>query len=71
MVGYIDYSAPVKVESKDVLLRHIRLQENSQLLKEVEVKGHLSILHWYKECEQMKREHFICRKSNPATTNCW
>jgi hypothetical protein len=39
MVGYIDYSAPVKVESKDLLLRHIRLQENSQLLKEVEVKG--------------------------------
>ncbi len=39
MVGYVDYHQNIIMDSKNIILKTIHLQENSRLLGEVEVKG--------------------------------
>jgi len=43
-VGYLDYVLNIKMEAKDLLLKHIQMKENAHVLGEVEVKGNAAQL---------------------------
>ncbi|MDD4990778.1 MAG: outer membrane beta-barrel protein [Paludibacter sp.] len=43
-VGYIDHIQNLKMDAKDILLKHIQMQENAHVLSEVEVKGNAAQL---------------------------